>query len=161
MKKIRLSGIQLTGLFLIVAGLLLLMGSGACAIKQSRKSAQQRMTETEVSEEEDIPDSEPAPGQAAKKEISLTMPMVAFGGVMILAGIPCFYLPHAEGGKRRRKYEDEDDGEPEDEEFDYPDDDFDFILDDEIRDKLIAERAEKIRAKQKRLKKQLRKKKRL
>lgn len=145
--KLRLSGIQILGLVLFFGGIALLIGGGARAVTKSRQEP--RSFYPEISEEQ-----ESSPSQEAKKQISLTAPIMILGAVLIMAAVPCFYLPWAEPELRHKTQDDEDDLE--DEEFDYPDDDYDFILDDEVRKKLIKERNRKIKEKQKRLKRKRR-----
>lgn len=146
--KLRLSRIQILGLVLFFGGLALLIGGGARAVTKSRQEP--RSFYPEISEEE----QESSPSQEAKKQISLTAPIMILGAVLIMASVPCFYLPWAEPELRHKIEDDEDDLE--DEEFDYPDDDYDFILDDKVRKKLIKERNRKIKEKQKRLKRKRR-----
>ena len=142
--KLRLSRIQILGLVLFFGGIALLIGGGARAVTKSRQEPHSFYPE--ISEEE----QESSPSQEAKKQISLTAPIMILGAVLIMAAVPCFYLPWAEPELRHKTQDDEDDLE--DEEFDYPDDDYDFILDDKVRKK----RNRIIKEKQKRLKRKRR-----
>ena len=85
---------------------------------------------------------------------ALRIPMVILGGVLILASIPLFYAPYDDKGlklrwkiKKREKTADDDDENLKDPEFDYPDDDFDFIIRREIYELLHKEQLENIRKK--------------
>lgn len=66
------------------------------------------------------------------------------GGICLIISVPCFYMPYSEYSLRlfRRKHKDDDTSEQAETEFDYPDDDFDYVLDEETRKILIEFRDE-------------------
>lgn len=66
------------------------------------------------------------------------------GGICLIISVPCFYMPYSEYSLRlfRRKHKDNDTSEQTETEFDYPDDDFDYVLDEETRKILIEFRDE-------------------
>lgn len=66
------------------------------------------------------------------------------GGICLIVSIPCFCTPYSEYSLRlfRRKRKNDNITEQAETEFDYPDDDFDYILDEETRKILIEFRDE-------------------
>lgn len=62
------------------------------------------------------------------------------GGICLIVSVPCFYMPYSEYSMRlfRRKRKNDDITEQAETEFDYPDDDFNYILDEETR-KILTE----------------------
>ena len=78
------------------------------------------------------------------------MPYILIGGILIMGGIPMFFVPYTDKGiwlrrkKERKKKEEPVESDPE---FDYPDDDYDFIIRRETYELLHKEKLEKIRNK--------------
>lgn len=66
------------------------------------------------------------------------------GGLCLIVAVPCFYMPYSEYSLQlfRRKRKNDNITERAEAEFDYPDDDFDYILDEETRKILIEFRDE-------------------
>jgi hypothetical protein len=91
-----------------------------------------------------------------RRSNALRIPMTVLGGILILASIPLFYAPYDDKGlklrwkiKRHEKSGDDDEN-LKDPEFDYPDDDFDFIIRRETYELLHKEQLENIRKKRNR-----------
>lgn len=64
------------------------------------------------------------------------------GGICLIVSVPCFCTPYSEYSLRLFRRKRKDDNITEQAESDYPDDDFDYILDEETRKILIEFRDE-------------------
>ena len=94
-------------------------------------------TETSTTQETEIAPPEKPDNM---KQLSLAIT----GGLCLIISVPCFYMPYSEYSLRlfRRKRRTDDTAEQTETEFDYPDDDFDYVLDEETRKILIEFRDE-------------------
>ncbi len=147
--RFRFSFMQLSGMILIILGITLMTAS---AIRgKAIKKAVIREYE-ELCEEEDMDadmlriEAERQSRIKAADEVHKTI----IGGLIVILGAPLFYSPFADwerSFRRSRKSDAERRKKEKDSEFDYPDDEFDFVLDKEVREQLIRERDENIRKK--------------
>ncbi len=119
------------GILLVIAGLILIF-SADISVKRDRNR-----TETSIAQETEIA---PPERPDSMKQLSLAVT----GGICLIVSVPCFYMPYSEYSLRlfRRKRRNEDTSEQAETEFDYPDDDFDYVLDEETRKILIEFRDE-------------------
>lgn len=119
------------GILLILAGLIFIFLADI-SVKNERNCA-----ETSTTQETEI---EPPEKTDNMKHLSLAIT----GGLCLIISVPCFYMPYSEYSLRlfRRKRKNDDIPEQTETEFDYPDDDFDYILDEETRKILIEFRDE-------------------
>ncbi|MBR1592615.1 MAG: hypothetical protein IJ666_06370 [Ruminococcus sp.] len=148
--KFRLSFSQILGIILIFAGLFMIWYFGVETAGR-KKISDESITDEDIQEyiemQEDI---------NARQNETLRIPMVILGGVFILASVPLFYAPYDDKGLRLRwkirkheRPEDDNDENLKDPEFDYPDDDFDFIIRRETYELLHKQQLENIRNKRK------------
>lgn len=154
--KLPFSGLQILGCLMMLSGLVLLFGSGVSIWRllhqDPHDALAEHQEELKAGISPDIIESEILINyrlQAAAK-----LPQLFLSGLLVIGSVPLFYAPYADGlelWRRPRKVKAETE-EPEslvDEQFIYPDDDFDFIIDKNIRAKLIREKRRRLR-KQKR-----------
>jgi len=150
--RFRFSFMQLSGIILIILGITL-MTSSAIRGKAIKKAVIREYEE--LCEEEDMDadmlriEAERQSRIKAADEVHKTI----IGGLIVILGAPLFYSPFADwerSFRRSRKSDAERRKKEKDSEFDYPDDEFDFVLDKEVREQLIRERDENIRKKKER-----------
>ena len=146
--KFRLSFSQIFGIILICTGLFMIWYFGIETVKK-KELPDKSITDEELQEYAEMQED-----MKTRWNNALRIPMVVLGGVLILASIPLFYAPYDDNGlklrwkiKKREKPTDDDDENLKDPEFDYPDDDFDFIIRREIYELLHKEQLENIRKK--------------
>lgn len=146
--KFRLSFSQIFGIILICAGLFMIWYFGIETVKK-KELPDKSITDEDLQEYAEMQED-----MKTRWNNALRIPMVILGGVLILASIPLFYAPYDDKGlklrwkiKKREKLADDDDENLKDPEFDYPDDDFDFIIRREIYELLHKEQLENIRKK--------------
>ncbi len=127
----KISFSHILGILLIIAGLILIFSADISVKRDINKTETSTVQETEIAPPE-RPDS--------IKQLSLAI----MGGICLIVSVPCFYMPYSEYSLRlfRRKRRNEDTSEQAETEFDYPDDDFDYVLDEETRKILIEFRDE-------------------
>ncbi len=127
----KMSFSHILGILLIIAGLILIF-SADISVKRDRNK-----TETSTAQETEI-----APPE--RPDIMKQFSLAVTGGICLIVSVPCFYMPYSEYSVRlfRRKRKNEDISEKAETEFDYPDDDFDYVLDEETRKILIEFRDE-------------------
>ena len=176
--RIRISVPQFLGIFLMCAGIIIIVAAGAGAYKNATDSLTENnekylaedieatLSEEEAFDEEEAVIESHEQVKDSKSSMSV-MPLLLLGGIMILASVPLFYTSYTDKGlwlrlRTKHEYDDslDDDEEYIDDEFDYPTDDYEYILDDEIRARLIAERDRKIKEKLKQRRKMMKRKKR-
>ena len=141
--KFRLSFSQIFGIILICTGLFM-------------KTTKQKIPDKSVTDEDMQEYIEMQEDMKTRWNNTLRIPMVVLGGVFILASVPLFYAPYDDKGlklrwklKKHEQPEEEDDENLKDPEFDYPDDDYDFIIRRETYELLHKEQLENIRKKRK------------
>ncbi|MBP3760382.1 MAG: DUF3899 domain-containing protein [Ruminococcus sp.] len=146
--KFRLSFSQIFGIILICTGLFMIWYFGIETVKK-KELPDKSITDEDLQEYAEMQED-----MKTRWNNALRIPMVILGGVLILASIPLFYAPYDDKGlklrwkiKKREKPADDDDENLKDPEFDYPDDDFDFIIRREIYELLHKEQLENIRKK--------------
>lgn len=146
--KFRLSFSQIFGIILICTGLFMIWYFGIETVKK-KELPDKSITDEDLQEYAEMQED-----MKTRWNNALRIPMVILGGVLILASIPLFYAPYDDKGlklrwkiKKREKTADDDDENLKDPEFDYPDDDFDFIIRREIYELLHKEQLENIRKK--------------
>lgn len=125
---------HILGILLIITGLIFIF-SADVSVKNNRNR-----TETETAQEIEI-----APPE--KTLNTKTFSLAVTGGLCLIVSVPCFYAPYSEYSlrlfrRRRRKDDTAEQIEQAETEFDYPDDDFDYVLDKETRKILIQFRDE-------------------
>lgn len=127
----KISFSHILGILLIIVGLILIF-SADISVKRDRNR-----TETSTAQETEIAPPE-RPDNMKQLSLAIT------GGLCLIVSVPCFYMPYSEYSLRlfRRKRRNEDTSEQAETEFDYPDDDFDYVLDEETRKILIEFRDE-------------------
>lgn len=114
------------GILLILAGLIFIYSADISVMNDRNHAETSTAQETEIAPPE-RPDN--------TKQLSLAIT----GGLCLIFSVPCFYMPYSEYSLRlfRRKRRNDDTDEQAETEFDYPDDDFDYVLDEETRKILI------------------------
>ena len=170
--KIRVSVTQLLGMLLMCAGLVIIIAAGAGAYRNASdkltdknekymaEDIEATLSEEDALYEEGVLIDTQENASESRSSMSV-MPLLLLGGIMILASVPLFYTSYNDKGlwlRLRTKHDYEDtlaDEDDIDDEFDYPTDDYEYILDDEIRERLIAERDRKIKEKMKQRRKML------
>ena len=147
--KFRLSFSQIFGIILICTGLFMIWYFGIETTKQ--KIPDKSVTDEDMQEYIEMQED-----MKTRWNNTLRIPMVVLGGVFILASVPLFYAPYDDKGlklrwklKKHEQPEEEDDENLKDPEFDYPDDDYDFIIRRETYELLHKEQLENIRKKRK------------
>lgn len=123
----KMSFSHILGILLIIAGLILIFSADISVKRDINKTETSTAQETEIAPPE-RPDN--------IKQLSLAVT----GGICLIVSVPCFYMPYSEYSLRlfRRKRKNDDISEQAETEFDYPDDDFDYIIDEETR-KILTE----------------------
>ncbi|MBQ8927610.1 MAG: hypothetical protein IJ055_04955 [Oscillospiraceae bacterium] len=136
---------QILGILMLIAGLWLLFGSGLQAYRAVTRDPEEQLWQHEEELEAGVPQETVLEEirLANRRQAMWRVPLVLFGGILTAAAPPLFYAPYAEGlirlRHRRRKEEDEEVWFV-DEAYDYPDDEFDYIIDPAVRARLIRER---------------------
>ena len=161
----RLPIAQIFGVLLIICGFVLMFSFGICKIGKQAGHSSSAYSDTDSpdsyeTEEDDAVIDYAEEYRAARYRAAaiLRIPLVVLGGILIIAAVPLFYTPHADRvPKYRTSYREDNDEDETDSEFDYPDDDFDFVLDPELRKRLIKERKRRIAEKKRRMRKNKRK----
>ena len=123
------------GILLILAGLIFIFLADI-SVKNERNCAEMStIQETAIA---------PPERTVNTKQLSLAVT----GGLCLIVSVPCFYMPYSEYSLRlfRRKHRTDDTAEQTETEFDYPDDDFDYVLDEETK-KILIEFRDKQRKK--------------
>lgn len=150
--KYRFSAFQVIGLIMLSLGMLALVLTGVNAVKYKRvgqkalhyESNADETGSAEIASGEEYPGEEPYSPAEAKESVYSTAPGLMLGAALIICAVPMFYIPHGEGVRLRRRRRRVSDNDMTDKEFDYPDDEFDFILDEETRKKLLEEKFRRI-----------------
>lgn len=146
--RFRPSAFQIFGVLLIAAGAAVLVRTGINAVKYSAAEDGDPAVYDEASEDgtsaADSGEEEQQAVMTARGSGFSAAPCLWLGAGLILCGVPFFYIPHGEEFRFRRRKRRKDDEVHEDKEFDYPDDEFDFVLDEETREKLLEEKFRKI-----------------
>ncbi|MBO5572261.1 MAG: DUF2065 domain-containing protein [Ruminococcus sp.] len=155
--QFRPSALRIIGLLMMTAGLAIIFSfnlrSSFLTEKKEKPQApsEESITEESNADESIISDYEENT-ETARKVSAKGMPYILIGGILIMGGIPMFFVPYDDKGlylrskKERKKKEDEEPAET-DPEFDYPDDDYDFIVRKETYELLHKQQLENIRNK--------------
>ena len=145
--ELSLTGMQAAGIVLMLIGLLLLFGCGLTAYRHAvsdpREELEQHREEIEAGTDPEMILTEIE--RQNRLKAAYLIPWVVLGGILVISSVPLFYKPSSDGIRIRRRRHREDDAEQFqliDEEYDYPDDDFDYILDENIRSRLLREQQE-------------------
>ena len=153
--QFRPSALRIIGLLMMTAGLAIIFSfnlrSSFLTEKKEKPQApsEESTTDESTDGESIISDYEENTG-TARKVSAKGMPYILIGGILIMGGIPMFFVPYTDKGiwlrrkKERKKKEEPVESDPE---FDYPDDDYDFIIRRETYELLHKEKLEKIRNK--------------
>jgi len=141
--------LRLFGALITAIGLAMIVGFGMAASKGIQNTD---VPPESVSEEYESEYSEAEPVGLSDNKWLMKSHILFFGAFLVLSGTSCFYVPCTDKTvvifkKKYDEDEEEDTENLEDDEFDYPDDDFDYILDEEIRQRMIELRNEKIKEK--------------
>lgn len=145
--QFRPSALKVVGLLMIISGIALIFGFD---LKNKDLAKPVDTEEPASSAEVSIISEYQEKTENARKASAAGMPFLTIGGILILGGIPVFFVPYTDKGVylRRKKERKKKDAEPEkDTEFDYPDDDYDFIVRRETYELLHKEQLENIRNK--------------
>ena len=152
--RLPLSGMQLLGAGLLLTGIILLLVFGMSAYRLVNSDPddylEEHQEEIDAGISLDLIESEIL--LTNRKRAAAKLPFAALGGILVLASIPMFYKPRAEGIALRLRRSRREDEEPEtltDEAYTAPDKDYDYIIDPWIRERLIREERER-KARQKR-----------
>lgn len=146
--QFRPSTLRIAGLLMIISGLALIFSFDL----KNKELAQTGGSEETTSTTEVSIISEYSEKTENAREVSAAgLPFLTIGGILILGGIPMFFVPYTDKGvylrrKKDRKKKEEEVPEA-DPEFDYPDDDYDFIIRRETYELLHKEQLENIRKK--------------
>ncbi|MCR4644808.1 MAG: hypothetical protein K5695_05285 [Oscillospiraceae bacterium] len=143
--RLPLSGMQLLGVVILLTGLCLLLLFGMSAYRLANSdpeaSLEEHQEELDAGISPDLIESEIM--LTNRKRAASKLPFAALGGILVLASIPMFYKPRAEGIALRLRRSRREDEEPEtltDEGYTAPDmDDYDYIIDPDLRERLIRE----------------------
>ncbi|MBP0972605.1 MAG: hypothetical protein J5851_01720 [Oscillospiraceae bacterium] len=146
--RLPLSGMQLLGVGILLTGLCLLLVFGMSAYRlvnsEPDDSLEEHQEELDAGISPDLIESEIL--LTNRKRAAAKLPLATLGGVLVLASVPLFYTPHAEGLELRRRRSRDEDEEPEtltDEGYTAPDEGFDYIIDPNLRERLIREERER------------------
>ena len=158
-----LSGMQWLGIALMIVGAAVAAVGAFSAWRSSEKfeSLYESRYESMIEEGLDSDSADSWANYTTRISSAAAVPIIVIGGILMLAGLPCFFAAYSDKGyelRRSTKEDAEEYSRLKDDEFDYPDDDYDYILDDDVRKRLIKERDKKIKEKLKRQKKLSRKK---
>ena len=146
--RFRPSAVRMAGLIMIIAGLALIFSFGLKNKYPEKKSN----SEVPASNAEVSIISEYSENTEKVRDISSAgLPFLIIGGILIMGGIPTFFVPYTDRGiylrrKKERKKKEEEIPES-DPEFDYPDDDYDFIIRRETYEMMHKQQLEDIRRK--------------
>ncbi|MBP7188054.1 MAG: hypothetical protein KBA55_15135 [Ruminococcus sp.] len=150
--QFRPSALRIIGLLMITAGLAIVFSFNLrSSFLTEKKEKPQAPSEESITDESIISDYEENT-KTARKVSAKGMPYILIGGILIMGGIPMFFVPYDDKGlylrskKERKKKENEEPAEI-DPEFDYPDDDYDFIVRKETYELLHKQQLENIRNK--------------
>ena len=156
--RMKLSFLQILGMIMMTAGLGLFIFTGANAVMSKNK----HHSSSEISaNNNDAQEKPPASSESSSEYnedaqkpsshlLTSSLTRLTVGGLLILFAVPLFYAPKAESVPCHNGGYDDDEDDETDSEFDYPDDDFDYILDEEIRQRLLDEKRRKIKEMKKR-----------
>ena len=148
--RFEFNAVRITGLLLIVLGMAFIVFFG---INMNQKSSnipeQETADESDDIADEALRDEERLRENNIKNTASSSIPMLIIGALMTFAGVPMFYKPYVDKGiklrrQRKKRKEEIPDKDPE---FDYPDDESNFILRRETYELLHKEQLENIRKK--------------
>lgn len=145
--KYRFSAFQVIGIIMLVLGVLALTLTGVYAVKYKRVDQKALHYESNAEDgisDEEYPGGEPDIPAKAKKNVYSAVPGLMLGAALIICAVPMFYVPHGEGFSFRRRRRRRNVDDMTDKEFDYPDEEFDFIIDEETRAKLLEEKFRRI-----------------
>lgn len=148
----RLSAMQIFGTAVMAVGLLIIVISGIRSVKKPYSDFKESHT-SYIEFDEDY-ESELSEKKVAIEGRDNRISILFCGALLIFAGVPFFYMPYTDGGlilrMKNKKKDSQDENEEEiasDPEFDYPDNDFDFIIRREIYELNHREQLENIRKK--------------
>lgn len=147
--KFPITGIQILGILFMLTGFVLLFSCGLRAIHyiSSDPHSQLAQYQMEIDAGVDMDAIVAEIRLENRKKAAAMIPWLILGGILVISCPPMFYAPYADG-LRIRIRKTKDDEEPDnviDEGYDYPDDEFDFILDRNVRDRLIREKEERLK----------------
>lgn len=143
--QFRPSALRVAGLLMMTAGLVIIFSFNLRNGYSSEQNDRQEMS-SEVS----IISEYEEKTETAREVSAKGLPYLLLGGILIMGGIPMFFVPYTDKGiwlrrkKERKKKEEPVESDPE---FDYPDDDYDFIIRRETYELLHKEKLEKVRKK--------------
>ena len=125
---------HILGIILIITGLILILVADISA-NHNDKNIDNSISESEIIQDTEIITPPEKTDNTDLKALSFAIA----GGLCLITAIPCFYMPYSGYALRlfRRKRKNKDDSEQAEKEFDYPDDDFDYIIEEETRKALI------------------------
>ena len=136
----RISISHIIGIFLIIAGIILILSADISVKRDVNKIN----TSSEIVQPE-------------KDDKIKSISLAVKGGMCLIVSVPFFYMPYCEYNyslfRRKRKKEEKENTEQAEKEFDYPDDDFDYIIDEKTRHILIEFRDEQRKKYDKKIKK--------
>ena len=146
--QFRPSALKIVGLLMIISGIGLIFGFNI----KNKELPQKENTEEPVSTMEvSIIDEYQEKTEHAREVSAAGTPLLTIGGLLILGGIPMFFVPYTDKGiylrKKKERKKKEEEVPAKDPEFDYPDDDYDFIVRRETYELLHKEQLENIRKK--------------
>ena len=144
----RPSFLRVMGLLMIVSGLAIIFSFD---MKSKEIAKSDSSEEVSATSEVSIIDDYCERTEHTREASAASLPFLTIGGILILGGIPMFFVPYTDKGiylrskkDRRKKKKEEPEKDPE---FDYPDDDYDFIIRRETYELLHKEQLENIRKK--------------
>lgn len=143
----RPSFLRVMGLLMIVSGLAIIFSFD---MKSKEIAKSDSSEEVSATSEVSIIDDYCERTEHTREASAASLPFLTIGGILILGGIPMFFVPYTDKGiylrrkKERKKKDEETEKDPE---FDYPDDDYDFIVRKETYELLHKEQLENIRNK--------------
>ncbi|MBR2283176.1 MAG: hypothetical protein IJ874_01990 [Ruminococcus sp.] len=165
----RLPAAQVFGVLLIICGFLLMFRFGYYEARKANEYSSSGYSDADIQDssqdssqttdsDADEDSMEAYRGVRARTAAILRIPLVVLGGILIIAAVPLFYVPYVDRApKYRTRYSEEEEEDETDPEFDYPDDDFDYVLDKDVRKRLIKERNRRVTEKMRRMRKNKRK----
>lgn len=144
--QFRPSALRVTGLLMMIAGLVLIF-----RFNLDNRDISEHSGGNEMSSEVSIISEYSEKTETARDTAAVGLPYLLIGGILIMGGIPMFFVPYTDRGqylRRRKERKKKEEEVPEtDPEFDYPDDDYDFIIRKETYELLHKEQLENIRKK--------------
>lgn len=153
-RRYEFSAMRSFGYLLLGLGTALIIVSGVMYVRQ-KDALHSGGNEYSYDEDDEITDDalsdEEKLRSASGKDTDRSFAAFPFiGALMILAGVPLMYRPYADKGmrlRRRRRKKRTEEIPQSDPEFDYPDDDYDFIIRRETYELLHKQQLENIRKK--------------